>query len=244
MGPDCAPSAPLVRPNGALSVSFAPPAGLRELSALAAVVQRAEGAERRASLDLGRRASVGGGRRLSMLPTAAAATMADGATSGGDGAAAAGAAAAGAVAGSLDAAAALEPEVLRKGLLARRALALEPSLPHLREAIKVSLSELQSQQAALAADVAEVARVAAAEPPSAAHVKPDPFRERMTAFAAEAQQRVDALGAALRAAEGGLVEARRFFGLPSNALKDEEVIAWDCARSAPDAPPDDLPMGL
>lgn len=133
-----------------------------------------------------------------------------------------------ATAGSSDGADEGAAEAKQRALRAKRALAFETTMPHLREGAKASLGELQAQQHILTAEVAEVARVAAAEPESPAHVKLDPFKRRMTEFASAAQSRVDGLATALHAAEASLAELRRFFGLAPSALKDDELLPFFC----------------
>ena len=109
------------------------------------------------------------------------------------------------------------------------ALKLEASLPSLRDAIKVDLAELQSQHATLDRDVKEVAKCAASEPETPAHLKRDPFKDQMTSFAKRAAERVAALGAQAKKAEGAVSDARAFFGLSAKHVKDDEILPFFAA---------------
>ena len=105
-------------------------------------------------------------------------------------------------------------------------LALEASLPHLGNARKVSLSELQAQHATLASDVRQVARIAADEPEPGSHLKRDPFKATMAAFAERAEAGAAELGRVLKAAEEGFAELHAFFGMPSKATSDDELLGY------------------
>ena len=109
---------------------------------------------------------------------------------------------------------------------AKTALLLEQSVPHIKDGCRANLGEITAQHAALVTDIVEVARAAAAEPESPAHVKPDPFKPRMLQFSAAAQARVDQITVALRAAEANLARARTFFGVTPSALKDDEILPF------------------
>ena len=90
---------------------------------------------------------------------------------------------------------------------------------------QVNLGELTGNLSTLAADVRVLKNAAESEPETPSHLRADPFKGVMSAFAEEADAKVKELQDTLKRAEEGQKEARRFFGFGPQ-LKDDMIIPY------------------
>ena len=109
------------------------------------------------------------------------------------------------------------PRVVAPAAEARSLVAQLASLP---AGCKAQLSELKAAHTRLANEVKEVARVAEAEPETPSHLRADPFKGVMAAFAEAAGAEVEKLGEQLAAAQRGFARVRHFFGVPKSVADD------------------------